>query len=160
MYYKLLKLTSCENIVCTTDEEYIDWVNQKSILVSNPVVISGIKIPHPSGEMFIEKFILNTWIPFSSIEEIEVPVNQIITMTSIDDLLISRYNEYIIEREPDGTEPSLEDMSDDMFFEDDDNDNEDDEYGNDNEDEKTEEDNEESERGSSGRTGRNKRTLH
>jgi hypothetical protein len=158
MYYKLLKLTSCENIVCITDEEYIDWVNQKSILVSNPVVISGIKIPHPSGEMFIEKFILNTWIPFSANEDIEVPVNQIITMTDIDNLLISRYNEYIIYREPDGTEPSLEDISDDMFFGDDDNDNEDDEYGN--EDEETEEDDEESERGTSGRTGRKKRTLH
>ena len=160
LYYKLIKLTSCENIICITEEEYGDWINQKSIKLSNPVVLTGIKIPFPDREMFMEKFILNTWIPFGSCEEIEIPINQIITMTDVNDQLISRYNEYIIYREDDDSEPSLEDMSDDLFFGDDNNDGENDDGNDDEETEEDQDDEYEGEGPPSRSTGRNKRTLH
>jgi len=160
VYYKILKLTSCENIICTTEDEYSDWINRKSIILVNPVVLVGIKFPAPSGDTYLEKFIMNSWMPFSLHSEIEIPINQIITMSDIDDQLTSRYNEYIMfrDRDFDDDEPSLENMSEDLFFGDNITDGDDD-GGND--DEETEEDQDDEYEGPPfGSTGRNKRTLH
>lgn len=157
-YYKLIKLSSGETIVCGTNETLKNITRKKTITVFNPVILNTIRVPRPGG--IIESFMLTPWFNVSDTEEFQIISAHIISAGDASDTMLDIYSSFLAQREQENEDDSeiksaeeLEEESNDEF----------DQFmqaivekiG-----EQSEEENEGREELSFGRARRNTRTLH
>jgi hypothetical protein len=96
-YYKYLKLTNGDNIICKTTKDYKSITRSKSLTVKQPVVLSQIRMPR--NNVLIESYIMYPLFSFAVDDLYEIPVNQIVVATNIKDSLKENYEEYLTQRE-------------------------------------------------------------
>jgi hypothetical protein len=108
--YKLIKLTSGETIVCTTEDSCEDLAEKKTITIVNPVALNHVRIPR--GTILVESYIMLPWMSFTENNTFNVSTSQIIVAATIKEELRKNYIDYIISRNDD----SSDDDSDDTEF--------------------------------------------
>ena len=108
--YKLLKLTSGETIVCSTEDTCNDLSKKKTITITNPVALNHVRIPR--GSVLVESYIMLPWMSFTENNIFEVSTSQIIVAATIKEELRKNYIEYIISRNKEDS-----DQEDDLEFE-------------------------------------------
>lgn len=111
--YVFVKLTNGENIMCTTFSDIKNIEGLKYLEVIDPIQIFSFKIPHNGN--IIEKYIMQTWTPFSNATTSFIPVQNVIFIGDLKEFFIEKYIEYITD--PNGQqllqEGGAEEMSDD-----------------------------------------------
>ena len=145
IYFKYIKLVSGDNIVCTTTDNCENVYKQKTISVTDPVVLNPIRIP--KGDVLVESYVMYPWFSFSEEIEYKIPTSQVVLVVNIRDNLKKNYLRYLAMQDND------DDITDgDLFV--DDNEDEIDEFLN-----EMGEENENNENGGTDGFGRT-RTIH
>lgn len=98
-YYKIIKLSTGDDLVCTLQNPEVDLVKNKTITVSNPVVLNVMRMPR--GEMLVESYVMLPWVSFAEEEIYEIPTRQILTTANIKDKLKENYLEFVRRRTDD-----------------------------------------------------------
>ena len=106
--YKILKLITGDQIVCTTENPIIDLSKDQAIVITNPVILNVVRSQR--GSALIENYVMLPWISFAEDEVFQISTRQIITTTNIKEQLKKNYIEFINER----LEASLDENSNDM----------------------------------------------
>lgn len=106
--YKILKLITGDQIVCTTEKSVIDLAKDQAIVITNPVILDVVRSQR--GSALIENYVMLPWISFSEDEVFEISTRQIITITNIKETLKKNYVDFIDER----LEASLNEKTNDM----------------------------------------------
>ena len=96
-YYKYLKLSSGDNIICTTTDDCEDIYDRKSIKVTQPVILSAIRMPSSRG--IVESYIMYPLFTFTEEEEYVIPTSQIVLAINIKENLKNNYLTYLSERD-------------------------------------------------------------
>lgn len=115
-YYKLIKLSSGDNIICTTEDDCKDFIKKKIITVHNPVVINTIRVPR--GTSILESYILIPWFNFCDSEIYDISTQQIVTTSNIKDGLVKNYQTFLENREKDEEEETKDISVEDLQEED------------------------------------------
>lgn len=102
LYFKYIKLSSGDCIVCTTTDNYENVYKQKTISVYDPVILNPMRIPR--GDVLVESYIMYPWFSFSGEVEYKIPTSQVVLMVNIKESLKKNYLRYL----------SLQDGSDDL----------------------------------------------
>ena len=110
LYYKYLKLSSGDNIICMTTDNCKDIYDRKIIQVTQPVILSAIRMPSSRG--VVESYIMYPLFSFSGEEVYTIPTSQIVLVMNIKENLKNNYLTYLAER----------DEEEDVLVQDDDND--------------------------------------
>jgi hypothetical protein len=149
--YKYFKLVSGESIICKTEDDCKNIYKQKTVSVTDPVILNPVRIPR--GEILIESYIMYPWFSFSPDDVYEIPTQQIVLASNIKESLKKNYIEYLEHQ----AKRDSEEASDDQF-----EDNDDDEFDEELEDEMIQQILEGDDYEENGRiaTGSSKRTLH
>ena len=103
-YYKIIKLSSGETIVCGTNENFKHISRKKTITVFNPVVLNVIRVPRPGG--IIESFMLTPWFNVSDTEEFQIVSAHIISSGDASDTMLEIYSNFLAQRELEKEEDS------------------------------------------------------
>ena len=96
-YYKYLKLTNGDNIICKTTKDYKSITRSKSLTVKQPVVLSQIRMPR--NNVLIESYIMYPLFSFSGEEVYTIPTSQIVLVINIKENLKNNYLTYLSERD-------------------------------------------------------------
>ena len=110
LYYKYLKLSSGDNIICMTTDNCEDIYDRKTIQVTHPVILSAMRMPSSRG--VVESYIMYPLFSFSGEEIYTIPTSQIVLVINIKENLKNNYLTYLAER----------DEEEDVLVQDDDND--------------------------------------
>jgi hypothetical protein len=114
IYFKYIKLVSGDNIVCTTTDNCENVYKQKTISVTDPVVLNPIRIP--KGDVLVESYVMYPWFSFSEEIEYKIPTSQVVLVVNIKDNLKKNYLRYLAMQDND------DDITDGDLFVDDDED--------------------------------------
>lgn len=95
MYCKYIKLTNGDNIIVTTDSDCKNFKDNKSISVSDPVILNNIL--YSRGPFLIESFTMQPWIKVAKCGIINIPTDSIIVVTDVHDSAINEYKKYVLE---------------------------------------------------------------
>lgn len=109
-YYKYLKLSSGDNIICTTTDNCEDIYDRKSIKVTQPVILSAIRMPSSRG--IVESYIMYPLFTFTEEEEYVIPTSQIVLAINIKENLKNNYLTYLSQREEEDDELVADDDED------------------------------------------------
>jgi hypothetical protein len=109
LYYKMLKLTNGDTIICKTDDSCINLYDRPFLNIIEPVMLNIIRIPRQTT--IVESYVLIPWLSFTEDDVIEIPTSQILVAATPKKELISNYIEYTIYKNKD--ESSLEDPTED-----------------------------------------------
>jgi len=101
-YYEYLKLSSGDNIICTTTDDCEDIYDRKSIKVTQPVILSAIRMPSSRG--IVESYIMYPLFTFTEEEEYVIPTSQIVLAINIKENLKNNYLTYLSQREEEDDE--------------------------------------------------------
>lgn len=101
-YYKILKLSTGDDLVCTLENPDIDLTKNRTVTVSNPVVLNVMRMPR--GEMLVESYVMIPWVSFAEEDVYEIPTRQILTTANIKDKLKENYLEFVRRRTDDSSE--------------------------------------------------------
>lgn len=96
-YYKYLKLTNGDNIICKTDTDCKSIARRKVLKVKQPVVLSQLRMPR--NNVLVESYIMYPLFSFAVDDTYEIPVSQIVVATNIKETLKENYEEYLSQRE-------------------------------------------------------------
>lgn len=97
LYYKYLKLSSGDNIICMTTDNCEDIYDKKTIQVTQPVILSAIRMPSSRG--VVESYIMYPLFSFSGEEVYTIPTSQIVLVINIKENLKNNYLTYLSERD-------------------------------------------------------------
>jgi hypothetical protein len=97
LYYKYLKLSSGDNIICMTTDNCEDIYDRKIIQVTHPVILSAIRMPSSRG--VVESYIMYPLFSFSGEEVYTIPTSQIVLVINIKENLKNNYLTYLSERD-------------------------------------------------------------
>ena len=111
--YKIIKLTTGETIVCSTEDSCEDLLEKKTIIIINPVILNHVRIPR--GSSLIESYIMFPWMSFTENNIFTISTSQIIVAATIKEELRKNYIDYIISRNGDSLEEDAESL--DEFLE-------------------------------------------
>ena len=114
LYYKYIKLTSGDGIICTTLDNYENLYDLKTIKVSSPVVLNPVRIPR--GDVLVESYIMYPWFSFSEETEYTIPTTQILFAVNIKETLKKNYLTYLSNREDEGEDELIDDDEIDPGF--------------------------------------------
>ena len=114
IYFNYIKLVSGDNIVCTTTDNWENVYKQKTISVTDPVVLNPIRIP--KGDVLVESYVMYPWFSFSEEIEYKIPTSQVVLVVNIKDNLKKNYLRYLAMQDND------DDITDGDLFVDDDED--------------------------------------
>jgi hypothetical protein len=109
-YYKYLKLSSGDNIICTTTDDCEDIYDRKSIKVTQPVILSAIRMPSSRG--IVESYIMYPLFTFTEEEEYIIPTSQIVLAINIKENLKNNYLTYLSQQEEEDDELVADDDED------------------------------------------------
>lgn len=96
LYYKYLKLSSGDNIICTTTDDCEDIYDRKSIKITQPVILSAMRMPSSRG--IVESYIMYPLFSFTEEETYTIPTSQIVLVISIKESLKNNYLTYLSQR--------------------------------------------------------------
>jgi serine phosphatase RsbU (regulator of sigma subunit) len=97
LYYKYLKLSSGDNIICMTADDCEDIYDKKTIKVTQPVILSAIRMPSSRG--VVESYIMYPLFSFTADEIYTIPTSQIVLVINIKENLKENYLTYLSERD-------------------------------------------------------------
>lgn len=115
LYYKYIRLDNGENLICTTDNNCLFWYDEKVISIINPVVVTSARFP--KGDVLVESYILYSWNSFTKDDVIEIPVSKIMVIFNPSDGLIKNYEEFIMQKNKEHVETSVDSDDEDLFRE-------------------------------------------
>ena len=116
--FVFVKLANGDNIMCTTFSNIDKPENLKHLDVVDPIQIFSFKIPH--NGVFIEKYIMQSWVPFSSTVSTMIPMSNVVFVGRLKDMFIEKYMEYITD--PNAQQVLEESNADDVDMDDDEGD--------------------------------------
>ena len=96
-YYNLLKLSSGDNVICSTEDSCENFVDKKMLSITNPVVLNVLRMP--KGRNLVESYVLIPWFSFASNDIYEISTDQIITAIDIKETLVKNYLDYLEQRD-------------------------------------------------------------
>jgi hypothetical protein len=96
-YYKLLKLSSGDNVICSTEDNCENFVDRGMLSITNPVVLNVLRMP--KGRNLVESYVLIPWFSFASNNVYEISTDQIITAIDIKETLVKNYLDYLEQRD-------------------------------------------------------------
>ena len=107
LHYKLIKLTSGETIVCTTDDDCNNLTEKSSICIVDPVLVNHVRIP--KGDYLVESYILLPWMSFAADAIYDLPTSQIIIAANVKESIMNNYLDFVFNK-------NSENMGDDSIF--------------------------------------------
>ena len=90
-----IKLINDENLIAMVEDTGNDWLDQKSIDMTNPVQV--VSTVHASdGNNIVETFTMEQWVKFVQQATVRLPVRSILTMMSVDEKTKKHYDDFLI----------------------------------------------------------------
>lgn len=124
MFCKFLKLTNGENIIVTTDSNCLNFKDQKTITVVDPVVINTVK--YAQGPYVIESYTMQPWIKLAKSDAIDIPTENVVIAVDVEDSVKEQYEKFLDDYEKGDPIPFEEeefdeyvDIEDEEYLEDD-----------------------------------------
>lgn len=96
--YIYVKLNNGDNILCATTEQ-IDNLEGDFLRVVDPIQIMSMKVPYKG--MIVEKFMMQSWVPFSEADVVNIPLQHVIFIGDLKEPFITKYIEYVESQEED-----------------------------------------------------------
>ena len=93
LYFKYIKLSSGDCIVCTTTDNCENIYKQKTISIYDPVVLNPMRVPR--GDVLVESYIMYPWFSFSEEVEYKIPTSQVVLIVNIKETLKKNYLRYL-----------------------------------------------------------------
>lgn len=93
LYYKYLKLSNGESLICTINEDCKDIYQKQILVITDPVAVNPVRVP--GNSYMLESFIFMPWISFTNDSVFEIPINQIIVLSNITDNTKKNYLEFV-----------------------------------------------------------------
>lgn len=116
--FVFVKLANGDNIMCTTFSNIDKPEKLQHLDIIDPIQIFSFKIPQ--NGVFIEKYIMQSWVPFSNTVSTIIPMNNVVFVGRLKEMFVEKYMEYI-------TDPSAQQLVEESRAEDiEDEDDEDD----------------------------------
>jgi hypothetical protein len=91
--YKLLKLVTGEDIICTTDKDFEIIKTSNSIQIIDPVIVKSIR--YSRGNSIVESYVLQPWLRFAMESVYTIFTNSIVSVVDLDKKIIDLYTEFI-----------------------------------------------------------------
>lgn len=115
MFCKYLKLTNGENIIVSTESNCVNFKENRTIPVSDPVLVSSLKINR--GPYLIETYGLQPWIKLTDQAIIDIPTENIIVAVDVQPSVEEQYRKFLSDYENVITEVvgDDEDLIDELF---------------------------------------------
>jgi hypothetical protein len=112
LYYKMIKLTNGDTIICKTDDSCINLYDRPVVNIIEPIMLNLVRIPRQNT--IVESYILIPWLSFTEDDVLEIPTSQILVAATPKKELISNYIEYTMHKDKDESlvESSEEDTED------------------------------------------------
>ena len=96
LYYKYVKLTTGDCLVCKTDEDYKNVHDLKTIKLIDPVVITPYRVPR--DEVMIESYIMYPWFTFTEETDYFISTQQVVFCVTIKEKLKENYLLFLDQR--------------------------------------------------------------
>lgn len=93
LFCKYIKLNNGENIVCMTDDPCNNLSNSRSIVIMDPMTVTAIRIPRPSG--ISETYIMTPWMPITDEKILEINTRSIISAADARTSFREQYENYV-----------------------------------------------------------------
>ena len=87
--YVFIKLSNGENLICTTFYDINTVENLSHLQIIDPIQVFSFKMPH--NGTIIEKYIMQSWTPFSSDNITKIPMNNVIFVGTLKEIFIDKY---------------------------------------------------------------------
>lgn len=113
-----LKLANGDNLICTTFQDVTTLEKLKFLPIIDPIQIFSFKIPQ--NGVIIEKYIMQSWTPFSSDNITNIPINSVVFVGKLKEIFIDKYIDFITDPnsqqpiEEGGSELTGEEEDDDL----------------------------------------------
>lgn len=91
--YKLLKLVTGEDIICTTDNNLEKLKANMAIQIIDPVIVKSVR--YSRGRSIIESYILQPWLRFAMESVYTIMTNNIVSIVDLDKKIVDVYKEFI-----------------------------------------------------------------
>ena len=88
-----VKLSNGDNLICTTFQNVETIEKLKFLPIIDPIQIYSFKIPQ--NGVIIEKYIMQSWTPFSSDNITKIPVNNVVFVGKLKEIFIDKYIDFI-----------------------------------------------------------------
>lgn len=88
-----IKLSNGDNLICTTLHDVSTIEKLKYLPIIDPIQIFSFKIPH--NGVIIEKYIMQSWTPFSSDNTTKIPMHNVVFVGKLKEIFIDKYIEFI-----------------------------------------------------------------
>jgi hypothetical protein len=88
-----IKLSNGDNLICTTLHDVSTIEKLKFLPIIDPIQIFSFKIPH--NGVIIEKYIMQSWTPFSSDNTTKIPMSNVVFVGKLKEIFIDKYIEFI-----------------------------------------------------------------
>ena len=95
--FVFVRLVNGDNLMCQTDSKIDDITKLKHLRVIDPIQIFSFKMPYNGA--VIEKYIMQSWTPFSSSTESYIPIINVLFVGELKGHFVDRYLEYITDPE-------------------------------------------------------------
>ena len=105
-------MSSGDNIICMTTDDCEDIYEKKSIKVTQPVILSAIRMPSSRG--IVESYIMYPLFSFTEEEEYVIPTSQIVLALNIKENLKNNYLTYLSQREEEDDDELVADDDDEL----------------------------------------------
>lgn len=110
LYYRYVKLTTGDCLVCKTEDEYKNVHDLKTIKLIDPVVLTPFRLP--KEEVMIESYIMYPWFSFSEDSEYTISTQQVVFCVSIKEKLKDNYLAFLDQRKEQATALETEPTTD------------------------------------------------
>jgi hypothetical protein len=90
---KVLRLTNGEHIIGYTDDACENLANARSIMFMEPMLLTSIRIPRPSG--IAESYIMYPWMPLTDDKVIEINSACIVSVANARPSFREQYEKFV-----------------------------------------------------------------
>lgn len=81
-YFKLLKLVTGEDIICTTNENLENILPNSVITIMNPAIVQLVR--YPRGAKIFENYVIQPWVRYAVQEKYTIMTNNIVAVTDLN----------------------------------------------------------------------------
>jgi len=92
-YFKLLKLVTGEDIICTTNENLENIIPNSVITIMNPALVHLVR--YPRGAKVFENYVIQPWVRYAVQEKYTIMTNNIVAVTDLNDPTMKCYVNFL-----------------------------------------------------------------
>lgn len=96
-YCKFVKLVNGDEIIVTTDNDCIDYKNDRYLSVVDPVEVRSMQMVR--GPHIVETHIMQPWIRMAKDDIVQIPTDNILVIVDVKDDIVDQYTKFLYQQQ-------------------------------------------------------------